>query len=224
MEYRVHETADELAGAAGSLIADEIAGHEQLLLGLAGGSTPRATYGRLAEMDIDWNGVTTWMTDERWVLPDDPDSNQAMVRESLDTIGRIRFLAPNTRLEYPSASARRMTRSMGCLMNRQPRRSVTMLGMGDDGHTASLFPGSAALSVTGSSYVANWVSHLDTWRLTASFGLLSTSDVVGAGADKSVQVLDEGASARRIYNIDTGPIRSVVVGIVDDIHESTDEA
>jgi 6-phosphogluconolactonase len=129
-------------------------------------------------MDIDWNGVTTWMTDERWVLPDDPDSNQAMVRESLDTIGRIRFLAPNTRLEYPSASARRMTRSMGCLMNRQPRRSVTMLGMGDDGHTASLFPGSAALSVTGSSYVANWVSHLDTWRLTASFGLLSTSDVV----------------------------------------------
>jgi 6-phosphogluconolactonase len=178
MEYRVYGTADELAGVAANFIADEIAGHDQLLLGLAGGSTPKATYGRLTGMPIDWEGVTTWMTDERWVLPDDPDSNQAMVRESLGTVGRIRFLAPNTRLDHVSASARRMTRSMACLMNRHPGRSLTLLGMGDDGHTASLFPGTAALSVTGSAYVANWVSHLDTWRLTASFGLLAASDVV----------------------------------------------
>ncbi|MFV1970294.1 MAG: 6-phosphogluconolactonase [Acidimicrobiia bacterium] len=178
MEHRVYATADDLAVAAASFIADEIEENEQLLLGLAGGSTPKATYVKLADMDIEWNGVTTWMTDERWVPPDDPDSNQAMVRESLGTEGRIRFLAPNTRLQYASASARRMTRSMGCLMNRNPSRSVTMLGMGDDGHTASLFPGTSALSVAGSSYVVNWVSHLDTWRLTASFGLLATSDVV----------------------------------------------
>ena len=49
---------------------------------------------------------------------------------------------------------------------------------------------------------------------------LICTDVVGAGADETVLVLDEGSSARRIYNIDAGPIRSVVVGIVDDIHES----
>jgi ethanolamine utilization protein EutN len=59
---------------------------------------------------------------------------------------------------------------------------------------------------------------------TDSDDYLICTDVVGAGADETVLVLDEGASARRIYNIDTGPIRSVVVGIVDDIHESTDEA
>ncbi|MEN8239266.1 MAG: EutN/CcmL family microcompartment protein [Actinomycetota bacterium] len=50
---------------------------------------------------------------------------------------------------------------------------------------------------------------------------LICTDVVGAGADETVLVLDEGSSARRIYDVDTGPIRSVVVGIVDDIHETT---
>jgi ethanolamine utilization protein EutN len=49
---------------------------------------------------------------------------------------------------------------------------------------------------------------------------LICTDVVGAGADETVLILDEGSSARTIYGIDTGPIRSVVVGIVDDIHES----
>jgi len=48
---------------------------------------------------------------------------------------------------------------------------------------------------------------------------LICTDVVGAGADETVLVLDEGSSARKIYDVDTGPIRSVVVGIVDDIHE-----
>ncbi|GMQ93620.1 MAG: 6-phosphogluconolactonase [Acidimicrobiia bacterium] len=178
MEHLVFPSADHLATAAAAFIANEIATSDQVLLGLAGGSTPMATYRRLAAMPIDWNGVTSWMTDERWVSPRDADSNQAMVRESLDTIGRIRFLAPNTRLRYPTAAARRMTRSMGCLMNRRPSRSVTLLGMGDDGHTASLFPGTRALSIEGAVYVANWVPHLDTWRLTASLSMLAASDVV----------------------------------------------
>lgn len=50
---------------------------------------------------------------------------------------------------------------------------------------------------------------------------LICTDVVGAGADETVLILDEGSSARKIYDIETGPIRSVVVGIVDDIHEAT---
>ncbi len=50
---------------------------------------------------------------------------------------------------------------------------------------------------------------------------LICTDVVGAGADETVLILDEGSSARKIYNVESGPIRSVVVGIVDDIHEAT---
>lgn len=178
MERLVVATSDGLAAEAARIIASEIATRDQILLGLAGGSTPRATYTKLTDEPIDWSGVTTWMTDERWVPRDDPGSNQEMVRSALRTDGRIRFLAPNTRLEYPVAAAARMTRAMRCLMNRRPNRRVTILGLGDDGHTASLFPGTKALAETGSAYVANRVPQLDAWRLTASFGLLAQSDVV----------------------------------------------
>jgi 6-phosphogluconolactonase len=132
----------------------------------------------LADMPINWRGVTTWMTDERWVAPTEPDSNQLMVRESLHTRGRIRFLAPNTRLESPDAAAARMARSLGCISNAPHQRMVTLLGLGDDGHTASLFPGTEALSVDDQSYVANWVAQHDTWRLTASYRALAMSDIV----------------------------------------------
>jgi 6-phosphogluconolactonase len=160
------------------MIANEIEISDGLLLGLAGGSTPKATYTMLADMPINWRGVTTWMTDERWVAPTEPDSNQLMVRESLHTRGRIRFLAPNTRLESPDAAAARMARSLGCISNAPHQRMVTLLGLGDDGHTASLFPGTEALSVDDQSYVANWVAQHDTWRLTASYRALAMSDVV----------------------------------------------
>lgn len=178
MERIIKETLDDIAAEAARIITSEIASHDQLLLGLAGGSTPQATYAKLAHAPIEWVGVTTWMTDERWVPRDAPDSNQAMVRSSLGTIGRIRFLAPDTRIAHPGAAAARMTRAMRCLMNRQPNRSVTMLGLGDDGHTASLFPGTEALDSPDNAYIANWVPHLDAWRLTASYILLAHSDVV----------------------------------------------
>lgn len=177
VERQIFATAEEIAAEAARIISDEIASHDQLLLGLAGGSTPHATYTKLADASIDWGGVTTWMTDERWVPPADADANQAMIRSTLHTSGRIRFLAPNTRLELPEAAASRMTRAMRCLMNRRPSRAVTILGMGDDGHTASLFPGTSALTDTSVGYLANWVPRFDTWRLTASFGLLAAADV-----------------------------------------------
>ncbi len=178
VEYIVLRTATEVAARAAQMIANEIEVSDGLLLGLAGGSTPKATYTMLADMPINWRGVTTWMTDERWVAPTEPDSNQLMVRESLHTRGRIRFLAPNTRLESPDAAAARMARSLGCISNAPHQRMVTLLGLGDDGHTASLFPGTDALSVDDQSYVANWVAQHDTWRLTASYRALAMSDIV----------------------------------------------
>lgn len=191
MERVVLPTRNDVAVEAARLVASEVEGSDGLLLGLAGGSTPRVAYEELARSPIDWTGVTTWMTDERWVRPEHVESNQAMVRDSLGTSGRIRFLAPNTRLQLPEAAAARMARSLGCLSNGPQTRMVTLLGMGDDGHTASLFPGTEALEVDDSSYVANWVPQLDTWRLTASFRALAMSDVVVflvAGAAKAEAV------------------------------------
>ena len=178
MDHIVLPSATDVAAKAAEMITDEIEASDGLLLGLAGGSTPKATYGKLAAMDINWNGVTTWLTDERWVPPEDPESNQSMVRDSLGTSGNIRFLAPNTRLMLPEAAAARMARSLGCLSNGPHKRLVTLLGMGDDGHTASLFPGTRALSVDNMSYVANWVPVHDTWRLTASYRALAMSNIV----------------------------------------------
>lgn len=188
MDLIVLPAPDDVAAHAAELVAAEVEASDGLLLGLAGGSTPRAAYEQLAGAPIDWTGVTTWMTDERWVRPEHVDSNQAMVRDSLSTSGRIRFLAPNTRLQLPEAAAARMARSLGCLSNGPHTRMVTLLGMGDDGHTASLFPGTEALEIDDSSYVANWVPQLDAWRLTASFRTLAMSDVVVflvAGAAKA---------------------------------------
>ncbi|MEN8239264.1 MAG: 6-phosphogluconolactonase [Actinomycetota bacterium] len=198
MERHVYRSPDELAGAAAGIIATEIEDNDEVLLGLAGGSTPRMMYQDLAAAPIDWSGVTAWMTDERWVGPDDSDSNQRMVRESLGTSGHIRFLAPNTRLKYPTAAAARMTRAMRCLMNRRPNRAVTVLGLGDDGHTASLFPATDALAVREESFVANWVPQLDSWRLTASFDLLGASDVVVflvSGAGKAAAIAEIAAGS-----------------------------
>lgn len=197
MERIILSDADAVATEAARLIAVEADSSDGLFLGLAGGSTPKATYHKLANMPINWTGVTTWMTDERWVAPDAEDSNQAMVRDSLRTSGHIRFLAPNTRLVHPEAAAARMARSLGCLSNGPHKRMITMLGMGDDGHTASLFPGTTALSVEDASYASNWVPHLDAWRLTASYRALAMSDVVlflvaGEGKAEAVKRIAQG--------------------------------
>ena len=71
----------------------------------SGGSTPKATYRTLARRDIDWTHTTTWMTDERWVMPDHEDANQNMVMESLIEPTGVRFLVPDTAIESPSEAA-----------------------------------------------------------------------------------------------------------------------
>lgn len=178
MDYVVFPTAGDLARAAADLVIDEISKSDEFVFGLAGGSTPKLTYEVLADAPVDWSSVTTWMTDERWVSPDDAESNQAMVRASLRTEGRVAFVAPDTELEDPADAAERMTKSMAWLTSRTQARSLTFLGMGDDGHTASLFPGTEALESQTDAYLANWVPQHDAWRLTASFGLLARSDLV----------------------------------------------
>ena len=196
VKYDVLPTPHDLATRAAELVAGEIRSSTELVLGLAGGSTPKLTYEVLSDMELAWDGVTAWMTDERWVEPDHPDSNQAMVRATLGTEGKIAFLAPDTNLEEPAESALRMTKSMEWLTERPDARSLTLLGMGDDGHTASLFPGTEALAIAGDAYLSNWVPHLDTWRLTASFGLLAHADVVlflVAGANKA-EIISQIAS------------------------------
>jgi 6-phosphogluconolactonase len=118
------------------------------------------------------------MTDARWVSATHADANQRMARETLVDDTGVQLLAPDKSLASPQESAEDFTKVLIESDIHTAPRSMIMLGIGPDGHTASLFPGTAALDATGIRYMANEVPQLDTWRLTATFDLIATADLV----------------------------------------------
>ncbi len=170
----VYETADEVADAVAEHVDDFVATHSPTTVALAGGSTPAATYERLAARTIDWDGVTLWLGDERWVADDHPDSNTGMVRRTLGDAAR-QLIAPDFSLGDPTAAAAAYASRLDeqfAADGDGGRPGLVLLGMGDDGHTASLFPGTDALDEAHRSYVANWVADKGAWRLTATLPVL----------------------------------------------------
>jgi 6-phosphogluconolactonase len=178
-------------------------------LGLAGGSTPVAIHERLARARVDWSVVRLWLGDERWVPPDDQESNARMARETFADVVKADLFAPDTLAASPDESAIAYERELERIW--VPREGgavpdLVMLGIGDDGHTASLFPGTSALEITDRTYVANHVPQKETWRLTATFDLLWSARmllfvVVGRAKARAVrEMLDEGLDhpARRV--------------------------
>ena len=188
MHIEIADSLEELTiGAADVLTGLLTAG--PATFGLAGGSTPRAVYRELQIRDIAWDQVTCWLPDERWVPPEDPDANALMARRELLDHVPARFLAPDTTLEDPNIAADAYELLLAAELDPSP--DVVLLGMGDDGHAASLFPGTDALDIDRPGYVANWVPALNTWRLTATAGLLTSTKhliFLVAGASKA-QVL-----------------------------------
>jgi 6-phosphogluconolactonase len=135
--------ADAVAGWVAVALARAIAERGHASIALAGGTTPRPLHARLTDSDlappIDWDAITIWFGDERCVPPDDPASNYRMARETL--IDHVR-LAPDrvVRIEGElgaALAARRYHERLAAA----PPIDVIILGMGDDGHVASWFPG-----------------------------------------------------------------------------------
>jgi 6-phosphogluconolactonase len=150
----VVKDAGALAARAAEIIAERLhTASYPFRLALSGGSTPRAAYQLLACKDIDWNCVEFFFSDERFVPPDHPDSNYRMVR---DTLLASELVRPRKLLVIPtdgtpeSAADRydeilRQQYGAGTLEAGIPLFHLTLLGLGDDGHTASLLPGQPVL-------------------------------------------------------------------------------
>lgn len=154
-EVWIGDDAAALAHEGARRIADiarrSIAARGRFLMALAGGTTPRRLYRSLAvdEISIDWSRVEIYFSDERLVPLDSPDSNYAMARETLlerVPIPREQIHPVSTQLS-PDEAATRYEETLRTTLDRaEPRLDLALLGMGPDGHTASIFPGSRLLA------------------------------------------------------------------------------
>ncbi len=168
-------------------------------IGLAGGSTPRPVYEALAaDLDIDWARWQIFWSDERTVPPDHPESNYRMAREALLSKipcrpAMIMRMMGEVDPDAAAASYEEIVRALVPPNPKQasgplPRFDLILLGMGADGHTASLFPHTDALHEAERLVVANRVPKLDATRLTFTAPLINASRRVlflVSGGDKA---------------------------------------
>lgn len=151
----VVKDAQALAARAAEIVAGRVrTASAPYRIVLSGGSTPRAAYQLLAGMDVDWGCAELFFSDERFVSPDHQDSNYRMVRDTLLAGGKVhpRKLLVIPTDGTPQSAADRYDEAMrqqygaGELEPGVPLFHLTLLGLGDDGHTASLLPGQPVLT------------------------------------------------------------------------------
>jgi 6-phosphogluconolactonase len=204
---RVFEDAESVARAAADTFArlarECVEERGAFSVALSGGTTPRRVYELLASDEyaggVPWDGVHVFFGDERMVPPDHADSNYRMANEAL--LSRVPLPEENVHRIEGVGDARSNASDYESVMRgffgeaEWPRLDLVMLGMGDDGHTASLFPGTAALDERRAWAVANWVEKLGAWRVTLTAPAINSARgvlflVTGAGkAERLREVL-----------------------------------
>jgi len=148
-------SAREATDLAAKRLADAIATGKGMgrtvHLSLAGSNTPRDAYERLATLVDDWQGIELWLGDERLLPPDDPESNYRLVNETLVQAGATAHAVPTggSAEEAASAYAREIRERIPPGPSGLPELDLALLGLGEDGHTASLFPRAPALDARG---------------------------------------------------------------------------
>src|SRR5579884_708032 len=168
-------------------------------IALSGGSTPRSAYELIARRAItdpalaaiDWRNLHLFFGDERCVPPSDKDSNYRMVRESLlsnSALGAAHVHRIRAELRPQEAAAQYEEELKQHFKGSLPQFDLIFLGLGPDGHTASLFPGTAALGVVDRWVVANAVPQQNTTRITSTYPVLNAAAEVlflVAGVEKN---------------------------------------
>jgi 6-phosphogluconolactonase len=144
---------------------------------LSGGSTPKMLYQLLSSDEykgrVQWDAISFFFGDERWVPHDHPDSNYGLARDELFTkvpVDPAKIFPMPTEGLSPEEAAEQYEKTLaeqfGVPLGQIPEFELIFLGMGDDGHTASCFPGTQALNVNDRCVTANFVMKFNTYRLT----------------------------------------------------------
>lgn len=207
---RILPDAAALAESAALRIVNQaqaaLAERDVFSLVLSGGSTPRTLYARLAQKDlagrVDWPRVHVFWGDERAVPPDDADSNYRMAKEALldhvpippDNVHRIPAEMP------PEAAAADYEGTLRAFFAKHcgGRFDMVLLGMGDDGHTASLFPSTDVLQEGRRWVVAHHVEKLDAWRITLTLVAINRARL-------AVFIVSGSGKAARLREVLYGP-------------------
>jgi 6-phosphogluconolactonase len=201
-EIRTLTTPQELFAAAAEEVVrtanEAVAQRGRFTIALAGGSTPKSLYNLLAtnaRTALPWDRMFFFWGDERHVPPADPESNYGMAEEAM--LSKIPVAAGNVfriKAENPNAAAaaedyeQTLRKFFALELGQFPRFDLILLGMGPDGHTASLFPGTAALQEKSRLVVANWVEKMKTHRITLTLPVLNAGRCVTflvSGTDKA---------------------------------------
>ena len=184
MAGEVVRTKNFVADAANFIVDlahKALAERHEFRIALSGGNTPRPVYSEIARIgrDFPWDRISITFGDERCVAPDDKQSNFRMARESLFVPANVpekAIMRMRGELE-PHIAAQQYQDDVDLLATQRGEQvychDLILLGVGDDGHTASLFPETAALNEMTQRVVANFVPKLNAWRLTFTFLLIN---------------------------------------------------
>src|SRR5437899_2689734 len=188
-EIRILNSLADLSQAAAAefatLTVEAVRSKGRFSVALCGGSTPRGLYTLLADQaqrSLPWEKIFFFWGDERHVPPDHPDSNYRMAHETLLSKVPVRLenvFRIHAELRDADAVAVAYEQDLKTFFNLRPgefpRFDLVLLGLGPDGHTASLFPGTTALNEKDRLFVANWVEKFKTHRFTLTLPVLNHS-------------------------------------------------
>jgi len=235
VELRRLTTPQDLFQAAAEEVirsaTDAVAQRGRFTIALSGGSTPRNLYTLIAanaSASLPWDRMFFFWSDERHVPPDDPESNYGMARDTL--LSKVAIPPANIfpiPAENPDASAaaeiyeQTLRKFFAVGPGEFPRFDLILLGMGPDGHTASLFPETSALQEKSRLVVANWVEKLKASRITFTLPVLNAARCVAflvSGADKAAvlhEVLEGDSPAEKYPSKLVRPSEGKLIWFVD---------
>jgi len=167
------------------LASESIKKNRQFSVALSGGTTPKMMYKELVRNfadQLDWRNVHFFWSDERYVPLSHADSNAGLAKkyllEPLEIENENIHYIPTNLQDARQAAILYEKEILNHLGNNPPRFDLVLLGLGDDGHTASLFPRTQALEERKQLVAANWVDKFQSWRITFTYPLINMAETI----------------------------------------------